>query len=360
MIDKKLIGKTYKIHKYPSPDWDCKYSYDIREEKETSTHIWEIGSNVKIYYYDDDEDSEYYELRNESERYVTLEKLTEYQVKTMLNISTAEKSKTTKLNKEKDDEKMIKNNLFKEFGPITDDSVTLTLSGQIAVKINENEYMRYNTETKTMENQMDLVIKEASELIYIMPVNSVEIGDIIKNKESYYQILEIEPSGNLKTVKIKDGSKKTMIKETNILGFSFYYKVISLFSGDGMNNKTSNGIDPMMLMMLSDKEEDNENDNNLLPLMLMSNINNQSDNKNAMNPMMLMMMLKNKGKNSNGFNMKDFMMMQMMSGGINNQQLNPMMLMMMGDGEMDMKTLMLMNMLNTGNKQSDNGNSENK
>jgi hypothetical protein len=246
------------------------------------------------------------------------------------------------------------NNLFGEFGKIENGSVALTFSGQIAVRRNDNEYVRYNKETQTMENQMDMVLKEASDLIFILPINSVEVDDIIKHKETYYQILEIMNNGGLKAVNIKDGSKKTIIKETNIMGISFYYKVISLFSQGDMDNSTTSGIDPTLLMMLSSGDENNNDD--LLPLLLMGNMGNQGGNTGGINPMMLMMMSKDKDKGKNS-KMKDLLVMQMIAkqgqtqG--NSQSIDPMMLMMMSDGEMDIKTLMLMNMLNKNNQPID-------
>lgn len=236
------------------------------------------------------------------------------------------------------------NSLFEGFGKIENGSVALTYSGEIAVKRNNNEYVRYNKETDTMENQMDMVLKEASDLIFILPVDKVTIGDIIKHKETYYQILGMKDNGSLRAVNIKDGTKKTIIKETNIVGFNFYYKVVSLFSQGDITNNTTNGIDPNILMLLS--SGDTEESNDLLPLLLMSSMNGTSSS-NTINPMMLMMMSKGKEKSSN---IKDLLMLQMMSGK-DNQTINPMMLMMMSDGKMDVKSLMLMNMLNNKQQQ---------
>lgn len=246
------------------------------------------------------------------------------------------------------------NGLFGEFGKIEDNSVALTISGQIAVKRNENEYIRYDKENEVMENQLDMVMKDASDFIYIFPVNEVNVDDIIKYQQTYYQILDILGNGSLKAVNIKNGSKKTILKETNLLGLSFYYKVTCLFTDNETKNNTLNGIDPMMLMMMTDEDGDKDS---MLPLMMMmgglnnkqsKSTNSETNNTPTMNPMMLMMMMnKSDKKDGKSSSMKDLMMMQMMSG--QNSQMNPMMLMMMNDGKMDMKTMMMMQMMNGGN-----------
>ena len=277
-----------------------------------------------------------------------------------------EDSITPTQNKNNGGNKMNMNGLIKDFGKIEDGSVALTFDGKIAVRVNDSEYIRYNKETKTMENQMDLVIKEASDLIYIMPVNEISVDDIIKHKNSYYQITGVDKNKALTTVNIKDGTGKKIIKETNIMGLSFYYKVISLFSQDGSTNATTNGINPMMLMMLGNDDEDS---NSLLPMLMMSGgmnmntnvsteegqVQTQQNGMGGMNPMMLMMMMsKNKDGKGGDSKMKDLMMMQMMSGQMGNsgsQAMNPaMLMMMMSDGEMDMKTLMMMQMMSQNNQ----------
>jgi len=245
------------------------------------------------------------------------------------------------------------NGLFGEFGKIEDNSVALTISGQIAVKRNENEYIRYDKENEVMENQLDMVMKDASDFIYIFPVNEVNVDDIIKYQQTYYQILDILGNGSLKAVNIKNGSKKTILKETNLLGLSFYYKVTCLFTDNETKNNTLNGIDPMMLMMMTN--EDSDDKDSMLPLMMMmggglntKKTNDNQANNQAMNPMMMMLMMnKSDKKDGKSSSMKDLMMMQMMSG--QNSQMNPMMLMMMNDGKMDMKTMMMIQMMNGGN-----------
>lgn len=237
--------------------------------------------------------------------------------------------------------------IFGDFGAITDGSVAITMNGDIAVRRNDDEYVRYNKQTENMENQMSLVIKEASDMIYVLPVNEVNENDIIRRKNTYYQILTVNKNGSLHVVNIKDGAKKTLIKETNVLGLNFYYKVVSLIS-EGMNNTLGN-VNPMLIMALQDDKDSND----ILPLLLMSggmNTENKTMNNNIL-PMMLMF-----SKKDSKMDMKTLMLMQMMNGQ-NNQQMNPMMMaMLMGDDKMDMKSLMLMQAFSSFSKNAEDSN----
>jgi hypothetical protein len=222
-----------------------------------------------------------------------------------------------------------------------------------------DEYVRYDVKGKNIENQMSLVIKEAADMIYIIPVTEVAVGDILKVKDSYCQVISIDKEGALKVANYKTGTTSNVLKETNIFGFNLYYKVVSLF--DQTNNKTAAGFNPMMLMLLSDKTGGSGKMDKLLPLMLMSNTTGTAgipqpkldkDGKPVVdkdgkliydtvpvpaNPMAQMLPLMLMGGDG-GFDMKDMLMMQMLGGqggmfggAAGGQGINPMMLMCLMD-----------------------------
>lgn len=271
--------------------------------------------------------------------------------------SQKETSKQT-TNKERVEENNMKNNLTAIFGEtvgkIMDGMVAVTFGGEIAIKRNEDEYVRFNAATNTIENQMDFVMKEAADFLFLLPVNEVQAGDVIKKNNTYYQVVGTGKTGGLTVVGIKTGTRKTLIQETNIMGFSFYFKVVNLFSA--MSGTGVSGINPMLLpMLLSDNEED---ESMLLPMLMCGGMGALTGNAagntgimgQGMNPMMMALMLGDKGKKGSGdsgIDMKSIMMMNMMGQQGQGAPMNPMMMaLMMGNGKMDMKTMMMMNMMN--------------
>ena len=221
---------------------------------------------------------------------------------------TKEVTKNLKI-KERKEENIMKNNLAAIFGEtvgkITDGMVAITFSGQVAIKRNEDEYVRFNAETNTIENQMDFVMKEAEDFLFLLPVAEVQNGDVIKKNNTYYQVVGVGKQNGLSVVNIKSGTKKTLIRETNIMGFNFYFKVVNLF-GD-MGSVATSGMNPMLLpMLLSDNGED---ESILLPMLLcggLGSLGGQQPQGAGMNPMMMALL--------------------------------------MGDGKMDAKTLMMMSL----------------
>ena len=336
-------GMTYEYDRYDIPDFRCKTEYTFDEVK--IAYLEEIGVQQRIA--SDAKKASATRLKRAKADKARREKKKEEQeaenkrLSALVNAQeiTPIKEKTNKIEGD-DDMKMNFKKIFGEMGKTENGELALTMSGKIAVKRNEDEFVRYNPESETIENQMNFVIKEAADMIFVMPSTEVEEDDIIKAKKTYYQVVEVLANGNIKAVNIKNGTKSTIIKETNIMGFSFYYKVISLFQTVAPVAKTAT---------LSPLDDDNCNEDEV--------VNKQP----AMNPLMMMMLMGDddavatgavkKADEADGMSMKDIMMMQMFSGG---QQaaggMNPMMMMlMMGDkggaGGSSMKDMMMMQMV---------------
>lgn len=284
-------------------------------------------------------------------------------------IKNTENSKTKNENKKierKEDSKMnigcigvaeqgrqgIFGKMFGDFGAITDGRVALTFSGELAVKTSDGNFISYNGTKKVMENQENLVI-ESTGMAYIMPVKSVEAGDTIKYKDKYLHVLCVEESGDISAIDVEAGTKESVIKEVSVFGFNFYSKVINIFSGVG-NNKSTNGINPMMLAMLAGG--DGEDSSDMLPMMLMMQMQDKDTEKEqALSPMMMAMMMSK--KDGDGDFVKDMMMMNMFSGGSDmfsgsgDGQINPLLMMAMLSSDkkdkkgLDIKDMMMMQML---------------
>ena len=79
-----------------------------------------------------------------------------------------------------------------KFGKVRGSVLALSYDGKIAVKkANTEDYVRYNAETSTVENIKDLVIND-NKWFFMIPATEVEVGDIIKYNDGFYQVIAYE------------------------------------------------------------------------------------------------------------------------------------------------------------------------
>lgn len=214
--------------------------------------------------------------------------------------------------KEEEMTNKIADNLMDGLMPtkIPEGEVGLTFDGKIAIRRKNGDFVVYNAESKTIQNQMNCVIKSAaiSRLMLLVPTTALQAGDIIKEKESYYYVLSgtNAATGNdkkIKVVNLSTGNINNLNQEENILtGCKAYKKVTSFMTS--MQDMSGNPMLPFLLM------SEDSNDSSLL---------------------------------------KTMMMAQMMSGNTANAfgNINPMMFACM-DGDSDLLPLLMMNGLNFG------------
>ena len=216
----------------------------------------------------------------------------------------------TKSNKEVEKEKGEDNmnnlakRIFGEIGQLKSGVTALTFNGQIAFKRENGDYVRYNTETKAIENQMDLVIKGTEKMMYVMPYNVVAIGDILKYRDKFVQVVAIKVNGSLTAIDFETGTEIVILKETNIFGIQFYMKVVSLLNMQDPN--MPGGFNPMMLMLLN-KEDKEDKDDDMMKAILMS----QMFTGQGINPLMMMAMINN---NNESDMINTILLLQMCSG----------------------------------------------
>ena len=208
--------------------------------------------------------------------------------------------------KEKGEDNMnnLAKKIFGEIGQLKSGVAALTFNGQIAFKRENGDYVRYNTETKAIENQMDLVIKGTEKMIFIMPYNVVAVGDILKYRDKFAQVVAIKEDGSLTAIDFETGTEIVILKETNIFGIQFYMKVVSLLNIQDPN--MPGGFNPMMLMLLNKEDKENKDDD-MMKAILMS----QMFTGQGMNPLMMMAMINN---NNESDMMNTILLLQMCSG----------------------------------------------
>lgn len=223
-------------------------------------------------------------------------------------------------------------NLFKDFYPseVPSGEVAMTMYGQLAVKRKDGSYVRYNATTGQIENQMNLVVssEKLDKMYILMPtvVQQLQVGDIIKEKETYYQIIELAAQANkIKTVNLSTSAESSIKIESNIItGQKMYRKVFSFFGmaqqNQGANPMMQQGMfNPMMLMMLDSAGDSADDSMKMMAMMSMmpQMMGGQAGANPMMNPMMMYFMLGDSNGDGN-----DWIKMMAMSSMM--QQFNPM------------------------------------
>jgi len=245
-----------------------------------------------------------------------------------LAVTTSTNDKTKFKEKKEDTNMFNTTNLMENFMPsfATGDKFAFTMGGKTAVKRANGEYVVYNFETETIENQADFVLKDEdfSKMFILMPTlgSKLVAGDLINNKETFYTVLG-QSRGKISTVNMNTSANSSISKETNIIfGEKMYKKVVSLFNMNGTADSAfgggaTGGMNPMMMAMMMGKG-DGDGDSMMKNVMLMQMMGGgMGGATGAMNPMVMAMMMSGKDGGSSDSMMKMLMMTSMMGGGAN-------------------------------------------
>ena len=164
-------------------------------------------------------------------------------------------------------------------------------------------------------------------LVYQADREAVKAGDIIKEKDTYYQVIAIDVAKNrIKAANLSTGTESNIKIETNIFtGQKMYRKVFSFFNmvqnqqgtANPMMGGTMGMMNPMALMML-DSFGDSGDD--AMKAMAMMSMMNPQAGQGMMNPMMMYFMMGD-SKDGDGNDWIKMMamgsMMQQMGGAMN-------------------------------------------
>lgn len=187
-----------------------------------------------------------------------------------------------------------------DFGPC-DSNVHMSMYG-LAIKNQSGEWVSYDKAKEEIVNVDVFNFAEGSKLFWKMPValSAVKTGDmLIHNKRPCYVTGFAEDSGNPVVIDVWDMTRKEILLPTNMFGFNYATKVVSLMDGfvsveaPTADNPFGNMLP--LLMMQDDKMDD------ILPFFLMQS----GKRENGFNPMLMYFMMKNKG----GDNLLPFMFM---------------------------------------------------
>ena len=192
-----------------------------------------------------------------------------------------------------------------QFFPEKEERVKIAMDGAICVPVN-NEYVGVKSDGSLTSYPEEFLI-DVPVFSISKPQAQVKVGDIVKIGARYGRVNAKNGDGSLKILYFSGVTGNTHEIKDMLVGQSLVRVLVNMFSFN-----ESNGMNPMMLLAMSDKE-----DLDIKSLFLMQAMSNGqsfgSNSANGFNPMMLLALSDNDGKSNDMFT--TMALMQMMNGG---------------------------------------------
>ena len=188
----------------------------------------------------------------------------------------------------KEKENMDTNKMFAgfDFGPV-DERIKMSVYG-MAIRNADGRYVSYDVKTRNIVD-VEVFNFENHNLIFKMPVavSAIAVGDTIIHMKKPMFVTGVE--NGITAIDIFNGEVKTIMPATNMFGFNFVTKVVSLFNFSGANAPTAeNPFGNMIPFMLMSDNYDGDNSD---MFMMMAMMNGMNMGNMAMNPMMMYCMM---------------------------------------------------------------------
>ena len=192
-----------------------------------------------------------------------------------------------------------------QFFPEKEEYVKIAMDGAICVPVN-NEYIGVKSDGSLTSYPEEFLI-DVPVFSISKPQAQVKVGDIVKIGTRYGRVNTKNEDGSLKILYFSGVTGNTHEIKDMLLGPSLVRVLVNMFSFN-----ESNGMNPMMLLAMSDKE-----DLDMKSLFLMQAMSNGqgfgNNSVNGFNPMMLLALSDKDGKSNDIFT--TMALMQMMNGG---------------------------------------------
>ena len=179
-----------------------------------------------------------------------------------------------------------------DFGPCTNDQVRMSMYG-LAIKNASGEWGSYNDGQVV---NVDVLNFDGAKYMFKMPVavKDIAVGDIVIHNRVPMFVESVE--NGIHVVDIRAGEKKEILPTTNMFGFNFVTKIVSLFNAFQSSPTPDQPFGNMLpFLMLNGQDGKTMDSDTMLMFMMMQN-QNGSANVFA-NPMMLYFLMKDKSGN---------------------------------------------------------------
>ena len=178
------------------------------------------------------------------------------------------------------------------FGPCTNDQVRMSMYG-LAIKNASGEWVSYNDGQVV---NVDVLNFDGAKYMFKMPVavKDIAVGDIVIHNRVPMFVESVE--NGIHVVDIRAGEKKEILPTTNMFGFNFVTKIVSLFNAFQSSPTPDQPFGNMLPFLMLNSEDGKSMDSDTMLMFMM--MQNQSGSTNIFaNPMMLYFLMKDKGSN---------------------------------------------------------------
>ena len=179
-----------------------------------------------------------------------------------------------------------------DFGPCTNDQVRMSMYG-LAIKNASGEWVSYNDGQVV---NVDVLNFDGAKYMFKMPVavKDIAVGDIVIHNRVPMFVESVE--NGIHVVDIRAGEKKEILPTTNMFGFNFVTKIVSMFNAFQSSPTPDQPFGNMLPFLMLNGEDGKSVDSDTMLMFMMMQNQNGSANVFA-NPMMLYFLMKDKGGN---------------------------------------------------------------
>ena len=201
-------------------------------------------------------------------------------------------AKKANANKNDEGEKTKMKGFNFDFGPCTNDQVRMSMYG-LAIKNASGEWVSYNDGQVV---NVDVLNFDGAKYMFKMPVavKDIAVGDIVIHNRVPMFVESVE--NGIHVVDIRAGEKKEILPTTNMFGFNFVTKIVSMFNAFQSSPTPDQPFGNMLPFLMLNGEDGKSMDSDTMLMFMM--MQNQSSSANVFtNPMMLYFLMKDKGGN---------------------------------------------------------------
>ena len=181
----------------------------------------------------------------------------------------------------------------------------------VAVKNSDGVYVAYDKTSGSIVD-VDIASVDGDSFLYQIPVQTkdIAVNDCILHNGVPCVVIAKNP---IKAINLINGTEDTVKITTNMFGFNFVTKVVSMMDLAGFTGGTDNSMASMLpLLMLSEGNSDSNNDTvkTMLMMQMMQQNNGQQTNNNMFGNPMMLALLAGDGKMDTGMLLAMSMMQQ--------------------------------------------------
>lgn len=157
-----------------------------------------------------------------------------------------------------------------DFGPFTEPGVVALSPYGIAVRSSKGEYLTYNAATGATVDITGFTF-DFQKMIYKMPVaiKDLRAGDMVLHRGKPMYVQSVEEDG-IHCIDILNSEAKVVVPVTNMFGFDFVTKIVSLMNFNAAQPSAENPFGNLMPLMMMSSVMGDDSDNDFSKMMMMS------------------------------------------------------------------------------------------